>query len=576
MFELVLTSLRAVPSELRVKLIFLQFLLLFSSFVELLGVVSIGPFIALAVNPQYVHENSQLHNIYVVLGEPEESLFLIIAGATFSFLFVLSNGLLLLAQLKMIRLSNRLEAALSVGLFRYYLHRDYLFHVDNRSSALISKVGSDVSRFCNGLILSFLQINSRLFSIVVLLGLLLLVNSYAAILIGFLLAFIYVIVYAVVNQRLKVNGRVRTEVSRERTKILHESFDGVKCISFHNLHERYINRLKVMFERSVRLKVSDKLLKDLPFFVIESFAFLLVVVVVVVFFSGASSIESALAELAVICLAGYRLVPKFQQVYRALAKIKSNHTILGEIYADIMASQQDCSPAQITSDRFLRVEQGVFRLEGVSYSYNKEECLFSGVNFILSPGELIGIVGKSGSGKSTLMSLMIGLFRAESGSINYSGLSVSEAMLSDWRSVVGYVDSETYIFAGSFRENITLGDSVMDENHLNAVIELSCLDEVVRELEYGIDSNIGNKGSKLSSGQLQRLGFARALYRKPKLLFLDEATNALDFDTQQMLIARIRQNLPVLAIVVISHRLDIRENFDRCYLLESGVLAECL
>lgn len=571
MYELIVKSLRSVPPKLRLKLLVLQFLMVLSAIIELLGVVSIGPFIALAINPDYVHDSAYLYKVYIFVGSPSEKMFLIYSGVVFSLLFVVSNGLLLIMQVKMIRLSNLLEANLSVSLYRYYISKEYLFHVKNKSSTLISKVSSDVARFCNGIVLSFLQINSRVFSIVILLVLLIVVNAYAAMLIGVALASVYVVVYLFVNKRLKENGKAQTRVNRERVHILHESFDGIKCIEFLGMHGRYIDTLTNIFKRNVYLKVSNKVLKDLPFFIIESIAFVLIVAVIIALFGSAASVEGALADLAVICLAGYRLIPKFQQVYRALATVKSNHSILDEIYKDVRESQQLSSLAAARYDFFCG--SGRFELKDISYSYGSVD-IFSGVNFYLEPGEVIGLTGVSGTGKSTLMSIMTAMFEPGRGEVTFAGQSINKGTADAWRRKVGYVDSETYIFDVSLKENITLQVEVSDEYWLDEVIELACLEGVVSGLSQGVESLIGSKGAKLSSGQLQRIGFARALYRKPCVMFLDEATNALDFDTQKNLIAKIRVKFPDLAIVLISHRLDIRDTFDRCYLLSQNQLLE--
>lgn len=575
-FSLAKRSLQCVPLRLRKSLWLLQVIMLISALVELMGVVSIGPFIALAINPKFYEASGFLSYFYSVLDRPDPKVFLAILGAGFSGVVVCSNALILYSQVKMQKFTKNIGAEISSQLYVFYLNKDYQFHMESRPSTLMSRVGSDVDRFCNKLIVSILQINSSVFSIIVLLALMLLVNHLAAIVIGVILIAVYILVYAYSNGVLKKNGRILTEISREKIKVLQESFGGIKSIIFYDLSRFYVDRFKRVIIKDGEAKVSDKLIKDLPYFTIESVAFVLMVVVVVVFFGDSESVDKTMSELAIICLAGYRVIPKFQQAYRALATIKTVQSVVEDIQDDLQVSfGYHAEKNSFAYNMLSKDEDASFNLKNVSYSYRSGKPVLRGVNFQLSRGEVVGIIGESGAGKSTLMLIMIGIIQADSGHVGYGDIDINEKNIKEWRSIIGYVDSETFIFDSSILDNLTLFDQPVDEGFLKQVMKVSCLDQVVDELDEGLETQIGMRGVKLSSGQVQRIGFARALYKRPRFLFLDEATNALDYDTQQEILNNIRAYGLEMGIVVISHRLDMHNNFDRSYFLRAGVLGNC-
>ena len=574
MFSLVIKALSVVPRQLKVKLLLLQLLLLLSAVVELTSVISIGPFIALAANPSYVHKNAYLGYFYELLGSPELDMFIIYAGIAFALFIVITNLLMLFSQVALMRLTHQLEACFSIRLFDYYLHRDYEYYLTRKPSEFISAVNNEMKQFCSGLLLSFLQVNARVVSIVLLTILIFIVNAWAALLISLILLGSYILVFYSTNRQLKKNGKEQTLLNREKTRLLHESFDGFKYLAFFGLQDRYTRKLHDVHQRKITIGTKDKLLSETPYFAIDTIALVLVVAMVIVFFSIHDDIEEVLGQLAVMSFAGYRLIPKFQAVYRALANIKKNQHVLEDLFEDILASQQQAkADDKEASGVSLTEKADVLLIENLNFTYSGSESpVLKDVCLTACAGEVVGIIGESGAGKSTFMSILTGLVRPESGTIEFGPYKFSHENIAELNHLVGFVDSSTYIFDQTLLENITLSEQEIDKQWLDKVVSIACLDTVIKGLDDGLMSRIGPKGGRLSSGQLQRIGIARALYRKPKILLFDEATNALDFETQQELIGRVRQALPDVIMIVISHRLDMRSNYDRCYILNQGRL----
>jgi ABC-type multidrug transport system fused ATPase/permease subunit len=212
------------------------------------------------------------------------------------------------------------------------------------------------------------------------------------------------------------------------------------------------------------------------------------------------------------------------------------------------------------------------RIRGLSLTYpGKEEPAISDANLDISQGSFVAIVGQSGAGKSTLVDVLLGVIFPDSGSITISGLEPLEA-INKWPGAIGYVPQDVTISSGSIRENVALGfdETGIDDKTIWEALKIAQLDDFVLSLPYGLDTQVGERGTKLSGGQRQRLGVARAVFTKPKLLILDEATSALDGQTELDISEAIKSLKGQVSIVVIAHRLSTIRDADKVVYLSKG------
>jgi ABC-type multidrug transport system fused ATPase/permease subunit len=210
-----------------------------------------------------------------------------------------------------------------------------------------------------------------------------------------------------------------------------------------------------------------------------------------------------------------------------------------------------------------------FRYEGTSTD------VLRGVSLTISPGEEVGIVGATGAGKTTLLGIILGLLDASTGEMRIGGRPVSECR-TDWQLSIGYVPQEILVIDDSIRANIVFGivSAEVDEDRVSRVVRAAQLESFVAALPDGLDTRAGEAGVRLSGGQRQRLGLARALYQQPSVLVLDEATSAIDAETESRIVAAIAEHDRSMTIITVSHRLSTLQHSDRIYFLrESGVAA---
>ena len=203
-----------------------------------------------------------------------------------------------------------------------------------------------------------------------------------------------------------------------------------------------------------------------------------------------------------------------------------------------------------------------------------KDDMLKGVNMKIRKGEKIGIVGASGSGKTTLMNVLLRFYEEQKGEITVDGVPIREDNTRNWRNMMGYVKQDIFLIDGSIRDNITFGDVKPDDDRLMQAIRLASLEGLVKSLPQGVDTMIGERGSRLSGGQRQRISIARSLYRNAEILIFDEATSALDNQTEQ----EVSEAIDSLSdadktIFIIAHRITTLKNCDRIYELDNGKIS---
>lgn len=282
----------------------------------------------------------------------------------------------------------------------------------------------------------------------------------------------------------------------------------------------------------------------------------------------------AAITIAIFLAAGSRLAPAVLRVQQGSITIRAG-LAQAEPTLNLIESLSKSIPLEAVAGQVDLIHQGFkpqIEFQNVSLTYpGNPNATLSDISLSIPGGALVAIVGPSGAGKTSLIDLMLGLLKPDSGSILISGLPPASA-ISKWPGAIAYVPQDVMIASSTIRENIALGfssDQSSDEL-IYSSIKVSQLDEFISGLELGIDTHVGEGGSKLSGGERQRLGVARAMFTKPRLLVLDEATSALDSETEHSLGKAINTLRGQTTIVMIAHRLSTVRNADLVVYMSSG------
>ena len=270
----------------------------------------------------------------------------------------------------------------------------------------------------------------------------------------------------------------------------------------------------------------------------------------------------------------FRILPSYNRVLLALSNVKA-------YYGSIEVLTNQLKDYDNFIDKFSETKQDEIQLKDYSklelnnihFEYNKNNPILENIDLQLKKGEVLGILGENGSGKSTLLNILCGLLAPQKGIILLDGTNF-ENFKESFKKKIGYIPQKIYLSDDTIKNNITLGQNEddFDEKNYSNAIKLSKLDQVIDKLENKENTFVGERGIKLSGGQQQRLGIARAIYKNPKILILDEATNALDFKTEEQILDEICLLKKDIFVVLVSHNKKLFEYCDKVVELKSKKL----
>ena len=282
----------------------------------------------------------------------------------------------------------------------------------------------------------------------------------------------------------------------------------------------------------------------------------------------------AIAVLSIFLAASTRIAPAILRLQQGAISVKSS---LGSAAPtlELIESLRDVTRLPATSDEVVYTHDGFvaeIELENLSFTYpGRDEPALSEISLRIEPGSIVALVGPSGAGKTTLVDVLLGVLPPSFGYVSIAKLPPLEA-IAKFPGAVAYVPQDVMISNGSIEENVAMGfpHNPLNDDLVVEALRVAQLYEFVKNLENGLDSQVGDRGTKISGGQRQRLGIARAMFTKPQLLVLDEATSSLDGETEANISDSINAMKGNVTVVMIAHRLSTVRNADLVVYLENG------
>jgi len=280
----------------------------------------------------------------------------------------------------------------------------------------------------------------------------------------------------------------------------------------------------------------------------------------------------SLGSLGVFLFAMFRLGPKVSNLNDEFYTLETDlpHLVRTQAFTEQLSNHSDPTTG---NESVPRVDTVTF--DDVSFSYDaSDEQVLDGVSFSVERGEFVGFVGQSGAGKSTIVSLLARLYEPDSGEIRAGGVSIDEFDVTAWREHISVVRQDPFLFNGTLRANITVGNREASQADFKRVAEIACVTEFLNDLPNGYDTQLGDDGVRLSGGQRQRVAIARALLKEADLLVLDEATSDLDTRLEEEVHRAIEAMDRDYAVIAIAHRLSTVTGADEIYTMDEGRIVE--
>lgn len=568
------TILSVLDSKMQRNCIALQFVFLVAAFFEVIGIASIGPFIAILSNPDIIRSNDILSAIYVQLGFESDLQFIMAAALGSLIMILLSNAVAAITMWLTFRFSVALGSSLQQKIYRNFLHKDYLFHKTGNYNKRIAVVSSQVPRFVYMLFQPFLVLTSQLFIATIILVGLLILNPLLALVAGTIIGGSYLLTYIFIRKKLAYHGEIISERNTQVQSILSESFIGIKDVKLDAIENRYIERYNSVNVRGLKSQSFIALSGSLPRFIIESISFGAILVLALVLLTTQDDIRSVVPILSIYALAGYKLLPTMQQIYKSVSSLSGHGSVAGIVKSSLDAAPTE-PPEHARQLKPIRIDE--VKLSNANFIYNAESApAINNVSLTLRRGEIYSLVGHSGSGKSTLADVILGLLKPHSGELLVNGTPLRSEDLVSFRKRVGYVAQTIFILDDNVVNNVAFGvpEKEIDMERVKQALTLANADEFVESLPKGIYSDLGQDGKLLSGGQRQRIGIARALYKQTDLLVLDEPTSALDMESEHKLMMTLHSLKKDLIILVISHRPASIKMSDQIILMAAGELED--
>ena len=567
--------------EQRQKLLRLQVLVVLMSFAEIAGVVAIGPFMALVGDMSRLQGDGVIAQLYRFseLGDPRAFLFWLGVGVLIILTAAATISMFTVWRLSMY--GARVGGELSSRLFNHYMHQPWLFHASGSSSQLTNQIAQECQRITNAIINPLMQMNAKLVMALMMAVAILIYNPLVALVGLGIFVVAYLFLYRTVRRRLVRNGKMITQAQRWRFKLMGEGFGGIKDALLLGRQEVFTDRFTKASADFAHAQGNSAALGQVPRYAMELVAFGSVIFLILYLLAAhQGDLGAILPVLSVYALAGFKMLPAFQQVYTSISQIRGNLAAFEALRDDLRASalpsnSSDEDQLQARKERW-KANKSI-RLDNVQFTYpGKQEPALKGVNIEIPVNKVIGFVGATGSGKSTAIDLLLGLIEPQQGELLIDGEPVTAQRRRAWQNSLGFVPQGIFLADSSIRENIGFGlpPEAIDEKRAKHAASMAHLDELLAELPEGLNTRVGERGVQLSGGQRQRIGIARALYHDADVLILDEATSALDGITEKLIMDAIHDFSGKKTIIMIAHRLATVKQCDTIFLLANGSVVD--
>ena len=547
--------------EKKSKIIYLIFLLLFGTSLDLFGLSMIIPIINVVADFDKLQNIISNYSILEPLYNFNQTKLIILFLAFFLIINIFKGIIFVYLNWKTNQFSKDINLKMSEKLIDHYSKIKYEEMINNSSGTLIRNISEEILGVSNS-VLNLLNLYVELVVIFFIFSFVLIIEPNGLLIITFFLISGLYIFRKILNKKLILWGKNRQKYFLKRISNISElfhSYPELKLLNkinfFGALYLKYNNNY---FTNLIKFNVAQ----IVPRFLIESLAVLGLMFALIYLIIIQNNQEQILYSLAILGASALRVLPTMSRIINYYNSFKFSTASIDLIKNELESLQkEDVNQENQFSFNFSKN----ILLKNLSYKYpNKDLNILNNINLEIFKNEIIGIKGITGSGKSTLLKIILGLLKPNSGEILVDGIDIHKKKHIDlWYTKVAYVPQNIYLLNDSIKKNVLLGVNEENENNENykKALKVSLSNEFINKIKNLDQTIVGENGIKLSGGQKQRLGIARALYQKKEILILDEATNSLDEETEKKILDGILKMKNKPTIIFVSHK---SANFDIC------------
>lgn len=554
MIYLIRTLFKIFEKKQKIKFILILILIFFSLILETFGIGIILPIINLLVTKNKTIGIEFIDKIFSNFSLKEVFFFYLFLFLIF---FIIKNIIVSMSIYLQMKIIYEIKKSFSLITFNQFLYKNYKYYIGKNSSFFLHKLGQSINDFTSCVQFVFNSITDTLF-IIILLSLLLFIKPTITILI---IIFILVPtqIFVFIRKKKQSNDGLNKSILEEKNiKNIQQTISGIREVKLLKLEKFFFNIFNYNIEKICNYETRQHFFSAVPRLLIELCAIMFMVggffLYSIKYFD---EILFVIPSIAVFTAAAFRLIPSLSRTVQGQQMMNFYRPVVENILNEFRGKNYNYMQYVIKNQNLKKRPKEII-IKNLSYNHDDNKKVFENYTTRIKLKKLIGISGKTGSGKSTLIDLISGFLNPSNGSIliNNQNIFSNSKLLSQWQNMIGYVPQTINIFDDTLENNIALGQSQdqINQSRLNKVIKICGLEQFIASKKDKLKTILGDRGAKISGGQKQKIGIARALYFNPKILILDESTNALDEINEEKIINNLILDKELISIFLITHK----------------------
>ena len=565
--EILKKTYEILPKEFRFKAILIFLTSILAAILDVLSIALILPLVTILINPDDLGFLNKYFNFDDLISLLDKGDFIIVGVSIFFLLIFLKVVAIILLNIYKANFYYKVKIKMTSLLYQKYLNADYLFHIYNNSSLLITNLNSEIGLFAKKVLAVFSDIFLDIILFLFLLTILLNIRVYETLIALCTFIIFIFLYYNIIKKRLDYWGKERQKTDRLKIKYLQQSLLGIKDVKLYLKEAFFENILLNIVKKRENITKKIVYISPLPRYLLEIGTVFFILIFTVFFTKNNDNFSLLLPEFALYFASFLRMLPIAIKLINNLQTLKLGFPIVRNLHVELKKEPKLNTITNINQEE-ISFKKSI-KFQNVSFKYpNKSELILENVNLEFGRGKIIGIMGLTGSGKTTFLNLLTTLISPTSGHIFCDDINISQENR-NWKKKISYVTQKTFLTDDTIKNNIIFGDETeYNKSKFEEAIKFSNLDNFIKNLPNGINTIVGENGTQMSGGQIQRISIARALYNSPEILVFDEATNSLDEDTEKNIVNEIFALKDRCTIFLITHNRKLTANCDENYLVD--------
>jgi ABC-type multidrug transport system fused ATPase/permease subunit len=550
--------------------VILFFIIIASALTETLGLAMILPLLEIIMGAQ---SGSMAEAKYLapVLDNFPKNLHLLVVCSIYLFLLIIKSLFAVLHSYYSTRFITNLRRYWSCGIMESYMRSNFASLLRQKQGVLMNNMINEPS-FASKALRDMTDFIAKSIITIFIVAFLFIVSWRISLIICVVSGLLLLILWRITHSYSMGVGKKKIKLNQQISGVAAESIAGVRQVKTFSIEDRVIKEFSDRLDRLVNLIVRFTVISMLPKVFGELIIFTLIIGALLFY-----QYVIGLSVASIIPIMGLFMISA-QKLFSSLTNLLSQRMSIISYMPSFKLVNELINDKAVLEDRSngraIKSFDGGIRFRNVSFSYTGERVLFDSLNLEISKGNIAAVAGPSGSGKSTICDLLIRFYKPMDGEIVVDNINLQEFDIKAWRSLIGYVSQDSFLFNTTVRENILIGKPDAAEKEIIWAAQLANAREFIEALPEKYDTILGDSGVTLSGGQRQRIAIARAIVRNPELLILDEATSALDLRSEQYIYDSLKEFSKTKAVLLISHRLSSLRFAGQIYVLENGVIVE--